>query len=158
MKNAIIVLGSILLSTFIFSQETVNVSGGGFTNSSGSISYSIGQIFFQDISNSSGSINEGVQQAYDISTLSLESNLVKLSLVVYPNPTQSRLSLRVGNFNYENLSYNLLDLEGKVLERVVVKSEESIIDMQQFPIATYLVEVYKDDKKVQTFKIIKNHE
>ena len=134
----------------------MNASGGGTSNTSGSISYSIGQVAYQSVSNTSGSVSQGVQYGFEISTLSLEENALQLSLMAYPNPTQDLLNLRVGNYNQEKLAYKLLDLEGKVISEASMLSEETTIDMKQLPVATYFVEVHNDAKKVHVFKIIKN--
>ena len=156
MNNTILTSSCLIIGTLAFGQTSTNASGGGTSNASGSISYSIGQVAFQSVSNTSGSVSQGVQYAYEISTLSLEANALNLSLMAYPNPTQDLLNLRVGNYNQEKLAYKLVDLEGKVISEASMLSEETTIDMKQLPVATYFVEVHNDAKKVQTFKIIKN--
>ena len=156
MKNTILTTSCLFLGAFVFGQTSTNASSGGTSNASGSISYSIGQVTYQSTSNTSGSVSQGVQYAFEISTLSLEENALHLSLIAYPNPTQELLNLRVGNYNKENLAYKLVDLEGKVISEASMHSEETTIDMKQLPVATYFVEVNNEGKKVQTFKIIKN--
>ena len=156
MKKTILTTSCLILGTLAFGQTSTNASGGGSSNASGSISYSIGQVAYQSTSNASGSVSQGVQYAFEISTLSLEANSLNLSLMAYPNPTQELLNLRVGNYNKEKLAYKLVDLEGKVISEASMLSEETTLDMKQLQVATYFVEVHKEGKKVQTFKIIKN--
>jgi hypothetical protein len=156
MKKTIITTSCLILGTLAFGQTSTNASGGGTSNSSGSISYSIGQVAYQSTSNASGSVSQGVQHAFEISTLSLEEKAFHLSLMAYPNPTQELLNLRVGNYSQEKLAYRLVDLEGKVISEATIHSETTAIDMKQLPVATYFVEVNHEGKKVQTFKIIKN--
>ena len=156
MKNKLLTTSCLVFGAFAFGQISINASGGGTSNVSGSISYSIGQVTYQSTSNTSGSVNQGVQHAFEISTLSLEENSLHLSLMAYPNPTQELLNLRVGNYSKEKLTYKLVDLEGKVISEASMHSEETTIDMKQLPVATYFVEVHNDAKKVHVFKIIKN--
>ena len=156
MKKTIITTSCLIIGTLAFGQTSTNASGGGTSNSSGSISYSIGQLAYQSISNASGSVSQGVQYAFGISTLSMEENALHLSLMAYPNPTQELLNLSVGNYSQEKLAYKLLDLEGKVISEATTHSETTAIDMKQLPVATYFVEVHNEGKKMQTFKIIKN--
>jgi hypothetical protein len=156
MKKTILTTSCLVFGGFIFGQTSTNASGGETSNASGSISYSIGQVTYQSTSNTSGSVSQGVQYAFEISTLSLEENALNLSLMAYPNPTQELLNLRVGNYNKEKLAYKLVDLEGKVISEASMLSEETTIDMKQLPVATYFVEVHNDAKKVHVFKIIKN--
>ncbi len=156
MKKTVIIASCLILGTIVFGQTSMNASGGGNSNASGSISYSIGQVMYQSTSNTSGSVRQGVQHAFEISTLSLEENALNLSLMAYPNPTQDVLNLLVGNYYQEKLAYKLIDLEGKMIVEATINSEETIINMKQLPVATYFVEVHNDAKKVQIFKIIKN--
>ena len=156
MKKTILTTSCLVFCAFVFGQTSTNASGGGTSNASGSISYSIGQMAYQSTSNATGSVSQGVQYAYEISTLSLDANALNLSLMAYPNPTQELLNLRVGNYSQEKLAYKLVDLEGKVISEETINSEITTIDMKQLPVATYFVEVNNEGKKVQTFKIIKN--
>jgi hypothetical protein len=156
MNNKILTTSCLFLGAFVFGQTSMNASGGGASNPSGSISYSIGQVTYQSTSNTSGSVSQGVQNAFEISTLSLEENSLHLSLMAYPNPTQELLNLSVGNYSQEKLAYKLVDLEGKVISEATIHSETTAIDMKQLPVATYFVEVHNEGKKVHVFKIIKN--
>ena len=156
MKKQLITFLSILTGIVSYGQTSVVASGGSVSNNSGSISYSIGQVAYQSVSNTSGSVSQGVQHAFEISTLSLEENKFNFTLNAFPNPTTENLNLRVGNYKQEKLAYKLIDLEGKVISEALMLSEDTTIDMKQLPVATYFVEVHNEGKKVQTFKIIKN--
>lgn len=156
MKKQLITFSYILTGIVSYGQTSVVASGGSVSNNSGSISYSIGQVAYQSVSNTSGSVSQGVQHAFEISTLSLEENKFNFTLNAFPNPTTENLNLRVGNYKQEKLAYKLIDLEGKVISEAPMLSEETTIDMKQLPVATYFVEVHNEEKKVQTFKIIKN--
>lgn len=101
-------------------------------------------------------MSQGVQHAFEISTLSLEENKFNFTLNAFPNPTTENLNLRVGNYKQEKLAYKLIDLEGKVISEARVQSEVTSIDMQKFPSTTYFLEILQEGKKVQNFKIIKN--
>jgi hypothetical protein len=157
MKKIVITTSCFIFGAVVFGQTSMNASGGGTSNASGSISYSIGQVAFQSTSNASGSLSQGVQQAFEISNLSLEENPLHLSLMAYPNPTQELLNLCVGNYSQEKLSYKLIDLEGKVIAEAAIHSETTSIDMKLLPVSIYFVQVQNDAKNIQVFKIIKNH-
>jgi hypothetical protein len=156
MKKQFITISFILSGIVSYGQTSVNTAGGEVKNASGSVSYSIGQVAYTSVSNSNGSVSQGVQQVYHISTLNVEEKVFNFSLSVYPNPTQDNLNLRVGNYRQEQMVYRLLDSGGKLLSEAKMQGQETIIDMQHFATATYFVEVHHENKKVQTFKIIKN--
>ena len=156
MKKTTLTTSCLVFFGFVFGQTSVNTAGGEVKNSSGSVSYSIGQMAYTSVSNANGSVSQGVQQAYQISALNLEEKAFNFSLSAYPNPTQDNLNLRVGNYRQEQLVYRLLDLGGKLLSEAKIQTQETVIEMQQLPNATYFVEVHHEGKKVQSFKIIKN--
>ena len=147
MKKQVITVAGILFTSLVFGQNSINTAGGDVSNTSGSVSYSIGQVAYQTTSNASGSVSQGVQQAYVISTLELVENAFNFSLSAFPNPTQENLHLRVGNFNQEQLSYKLIDTEGKLLNQGEILTQETDLDMRQYAVATYFVEVHHAGKK-----------
>lgn len=156
MKKQIITIACISLGAFSFGQSSVNSAGASVSNTSGSVSFSLGQAAYTSTSNVSGSLSQGVQQAYEIKTLDLNENEFNFSLTTYPNPTLENLNLLVANFHQENLNYKILDFEGKVIDQGVISQKETLIDMKSLPSATYFLEVQNENKKLQTFKIIKN--
>ena len=144
------------ITTMVQAQEANTAAGGNASGSGGTAAYSVGQIVYSTQTGANGTVAEGVQQAYVISTLELMENAFNFSLSAFPNPTQENLHLRVGNFNQEQLSYKLIDTEGKLLNQGEILTQETDLDMRQYAVATYFVEVHHAGKKVQTFKIIKN--
>jgi hypothetical protein len=156
MKKIVFTTSCFMMAVLSFGQASVNTAGGTVSNASGSVSYSVGQVAYQNTSNGSGSVSQGVQQTYLVSVLNLEETKFNFSLNAYPNPTTEILNLNIANYNQENLTYKLIDLNSKLLINAGIQSQETKLNLFNLPVATYFLEVYKDDKKVQTFKIIKN--
>lgn len=137
-------------------QESLNASGGDITTSSGSLSYSIGQLFYNTYTNDEASVQQGVQQAFEIYTLSTEELAQPISMRVYPNPTTNSLSLKIEDYQQEKMNYQIYDLNGRKVGQGKVTSKETDINMSDFASATYLIYVLDQDNKTnQTFKIIK---
>ena len=128
MKKTIILSSFLFLGILAFSQTSVNSSGGSVSNTSGSISYSVGQIVYHTVTNTTGSVTQGVQQVYDISALNLEENTFNFSLSAYPNPTVDNLTLKVGNFSQLPLNYKLVDLTGKLISEGVISEQETVLE------------------------------
>ncbi len=139
-------------------QQSINTIGGNSTGNDGTISWTVAQIAYQNISSSSGSIAEGVQQPYEISIVSETNDLeaLGLSLTLYPNPTSNFLELNIEKNNVINLIYELYDLNGKLIEKKNITGNQTRINMSNLISSTYLVKVFKESKEVKTFKIIKN--
>ena len=138
-------------------QQATVTSGGNATGSGGNISYSIGQVAYKTQTGTSGIITQGVQQPFEIVTLSGEEfTTIMLEAVVYPNPTTSLVNLIVKNYALENLNYQLFDINGRIIEANKVFNEETTINLEGLANAIYLLKLNDNKKEVKTFKIIKN--
>jgi hypothetical protein len=138
-------------------QESLNASGGDATGSGGTVAYSIGQVVYTTNTGSSGSVAQGVQHAYEIFTVSIEETTLNISLIAFPNPTSDNLTLQISDYNNEKLAYQLLDMQGKLLSNGQVTAQQTQINTASLPSATYFINVVnQENKKVQSFKIIKN--
>jgi hypothetical protein len=150
------------LLTFAFSlstataQESVNATGGDASGSEGTVAYSLGQVFYTTSSGSSGTISQGVQQTYEISTVGMKETELTISLSVFPNPTTDQLTLQINDYNNEKLTYQLFDMQGKLLSSKVITSNQTQINMSDLPVATYFMIVMQENRKIKSFKIIKN--
>ena len=105
------------LSGGLHAQEAVVTTGGNATGSGGSSSYSMGQVFYTSQNGANGSVAQGVQQTYEITTtVGIELDAINLKLMAYPNPTSSILTLKIDAYNNKELIYHLINSEGKLLE------------------------------------------
>jgi hypothetical protein len=137
-------------------QSGIVSSGGNATGSGGSASYSIGQIDYVTATGTGGSATQGVQQPFEIVTLAGEEfTEISLQMQVYPNPTTSLVNLKIDNFNLENLSYQLYDLNGRMITEKKITEDETQIQLENYPNAIYSLNVNQENKTIKTFKIIK---
>lgn len=147
-------------STLVLSlnaQEAVTTTGHKIEGPGGSMSYSVGQVNVAQNIGSEGSVLEGVQQPYIIDpTVGSEIANINLKLATHPNPTSDEIILTAEGLDLENLSYQLLSSEGKVLLSKASIESTSNINLQLYPANTYLLNIYKDLIIIQSFRIIKN--
>lgn len=138
-------------------QESPTAAGGDATGSGGTVAYSVGQVVYTTNTDASGTVSQGVQQAYEIFTVGIKETELNISLSVFPNPTANNLTLQISDYNNEKLSYQLFDMQGKQLSNGQVTAQQTQINMNGFPSATYFINVVNhENKKFQSFKIIKN--
>jgi len=98
-----------------------------------------------------------VQHVYEIFTVGIEGTTLDISLTAFPNPTTDNLTLQISDFNNEKLAYQLFDIQGKLLSNGQVTAEQTQINTSRLPPAAYFINVVnQENKKVQSFKIIKN--
>jgi hypothetical protein len=139
----------------LYAQESPTTAGGEATGTGGTASYSVGQVVYTTATGTNGSVAQGVQQPYEISTtVGIKETAITLELSVYPNPTTDYLTLKVED-NTE-LNYQLYDLQGKVIENKKVTANSTTIKMEALPKAIYFLNATKNNRIVKTFKIIKN--
>ncbi|NLL28843.1 MAG: T9SS type A sorting domain-containing protein [Bacteroidales bacterium] len=160
MKQKQLTLSALLLLaiglTGLQAQTSVNAAGGNGTGSGGSVSYSVGQVVYTSNSGNGGTVDQGVQHAYEIFTIGINETALDISLTVFPNPTTENLTLQISDYNNEKLSYQLFDMQGKELSKEQIVAQQTLIDMSSLPTATYFLNVVnQESKKVQSFKIIK---
>ena len=147
----------LLWGGFIQAQESTNASGGDVIGSGGSVAYSIGQVVYTTNTGSAGSVAQGVQHAFEIFTVGIKETELNISLTAYPNPTTENLTLQISDYNNEKLAFQLYDLQGKLLTSGPVTAQQTQINTASLPAATYFINVVnQENKKVQSFKIIKN--
>ena len=152
------ILGTLffLAPFFIISQEIISPSAGDSSGSGGSLSYTIGQVFFNTIESDYGSLVQGIQQPFEFQTLSTPALLtVQLTAITYPNPTTEFVLLKISDTALENLQYTLFDLNGKTIDSKKINSFSTKITMKNFAIGMYLLKLTKNNQPLKTFKIIK---
>jgi hypothetical protein len=147
-------LAYIFLCPFsINAQSGVVVSGKNIENTSGSMSYTIGDVFYTK--NIRGiSINEGMQQSYIINEIASKS---KLRVSLYPNPTNNLVYFKVENLNYKYLSFKLYDISGRMITSGRILNEQSVLSLQNFPNNIFIVKVFRGELEEQSFKILKSN-
>lgn len=141
-----------------YGQTSVNAGNGNANTHSGSVSYSIGQVFYTGASNSTGSIYPGVQQIYEISTVPVDIDLapkVTLSVKVYPNPATDYFILSFNGTDFSGYTARLADSSGKVLRITEINEFDTRMEVSSYPPGMYYLYLLKEQSIYKTFKIIK---
>ena len=138
------------------SHQVLSATGGDASGSGGTVAYSVGQIVYTTSTGTSGSVAQGVEQAYEISSVGIKETALNISLSIFPNPTSDYLILKVQDYNNEALSYSLLDEQGKLVLNEQITNQVTQVAMSNLARGAYFINVLQENKKIQTFKIIKN--
>ncbi len=159
MRKGITCLSLIIYGTsFCFAQSELSIAGGEATGAGGTMSYTIGQVAYTLNTNASGTVTQGVQQPFEIFVVTgLEEAIgINLAFSVYPNPTAGLLKLKIENYALENLSYQLYDVIGGLLQNGDIMDKETVIPTGELAPAAYYLRISDNQKELRTFKIIKN--
>lgn len=147
-----------ICSSLNYAQSGTNAAGGEATGNGGNVSFSIGQTTYQSLKASNGSVSEGVQQPFEISVLATQENMEGIQLLInaYPNPTTDHLTLSISNFEEPNLSYQLFDMQGRLILHESITNSNTDISLANLVSSTYILKIYQRNSSLKTFKIIKH--
>jgi len=147
-------------ASFCNAQQAISSAGGEATGAGGTVSFTIGQMDYITITSSSGAVMQGVQQPFEIMVVTgIEPhNEITLECMVYPNPATDFLTLRIQRDRIENLSYLLLEMNGKIIESRDIDKIETVISLQGYLPVTYILKVFDSTKEIKTFKIVKSNQ
>ncbi len=156
----------IFISIFLFicairinAQEATLSAGGESLGTGGSASYSVGQVACSTVIGVSGTITEGVQQPFEIYAVNTGINVadkINLTFNAYPNPVSKILTLDIGSYNSDNLSYQLFDNSGRLLGSNQVTDSKTDISLENVANGVYFLRISQNGNQLIYFKIIKN--
>jgi hypothetical protein len=148
----------VITSTLIHAQKNTVAAGGTATGSGGSATYSIGQIDYENLSGTNGNVSQGVQQAYEIYSVSINELSAAFDVQLFPNPTNDYINLSIGAFElHKKWNYTLTDAQGKLIYRENISESIVQINMLSLAPAAYFLNINTENSQIQTFKIIRNH-
>jgi hypothetical protein len=146
------------ISSAVFAQSSIVVTGGDAIGSGGSVSYSVGQIADTTTAGPNGSAAQGVQQPIELLMVGVDNYpAITLSASVYPNPTKANVILRIDLQNSDNLFFQLYDLNGKLIASQKISSSTTSIATESLAAGGYFLKVIGNNTELKTFKIIKNN-
>lgn len=137
-------------------QELISSGGSNLSNTNGSISFSIGELMVETLSDGSNYLTQGFHQPKLSITDISELVDLKFNVLAYPNPTSDVLQLQIESEYAENMNFMLYDVNGrKIIQEKIIDTETSI-QLNHLKSGIYILRIFKMDQEIKTFKIIKN--
>ncbi len=149
----------LLIASVVQAQQGTLSGGFDAKGSDGSVCYSIGQLVWDMYPGSNGSILQGMQQPYEISIVTSidEIESISVNYMVFPNPTDGTVTIKVESLNDLKMRYQLIDIKGDCLLFGEIKSAETSVQMASLAPGVYLLGIFKNGIRIKIFKIIKNN-
>ena len=136
-------------------QSATLSAGGDAVTTSGSFSYSLGQVAYEPLQNSSFSIFQGVQQPYQAaSTNRIKSVAGNLNLSIYPNPTGNNVYIH-NLKSAQILSFRICDAGGKIITNGSLSQLKTEIDLSNISPGVYFISFQDNQQNNQTYTLIK---
>ncbi len=122
-----------------------------------SISSSLGQGVHTSNSNELGNSKDGIQHAFEIlcSTGLKKAEGIALEISVFPQAAKDRLNLSVGNYNIQNLSYQVYTNHGQLIENKNINRVNTAISFGRLSSGIYVVLISEYNQTIKSFKLIK---
>ena len=153
--KTLFLFGVLALSTITYSQEVVSAQGDSYSNASGNIDFTIGEVVINTGTDGTNDLTQGFHQT-NWNFLGVDNHEQNFEATVYPNPLGSELFIQTENF--ESVTYVLYDATGRIVVENKLNSLETGIDVSTLAPSSYsLVLRNENQENVKTFKLIKTH-
>jgi hypothetical protein len=152
MKKTAFVLFSLFTTITLSAQEVVSTQGDSYSNTSGSIDFTIGEVVINTGTDGTKDLTQGFHQT-NWNFLGLEDHVPNYEAIIFPNPTEDVLNIRTSTF--ENVTYTLFDVMGKLVLQDVLSAEQTPIQVSQLAPGAYSLTLNNDTQNLKTFKLIK---
>jgi hypothetical protein len=150
-----IILFLTLYSAALYGQQVISSAGDFYQKSSGSVSYTIGETVTETYKQGSTILTQGMQQTTLTVTAINELDAIGLTISAFPNPTSSKLILKVDVDKLSGIWFSLFDLSGKLLLRDKIVMTETELVFDGYSAGTYIMKIFIESTEVKTFKIVK---
>lgn len=151
MKKTLLLL--ILIPVVSFSQEVISSQGDSYSNASGSVDFTIGEVVIVTGTDGNNDLTQGFHQT-NWKFVGLEDHNPKMEISVYPNPIDNEINIESDAF--ENLHYVLYDAAGRiVLEDQLTNAKTAVQSGHLLPASYTLVIQNETQEPIKTFKLVK---
>ena len=152
MKKNTLVLFSFFASLAVTAQEVVATQGESYSNGSGSIDFTLGEVIIATGTDGTNFITQGFHQT-NWTFLGLEDFAPNYEATIFPNPTSEVLNIRTSTF--ENVTYTLYDVQGKLVMQDILSAEQTPIQVSQLTLGSYYLTLTNETQNLKTFKLVK---
>ena len=153
MKKNTLVLFSLLTTLTVSAQEVVSTQGDSYSNASGSIDFTIGEVIINTGTDGTNDITQGFHQT-NWNFVGLVDHAPNYEATIFPNPTEDVLNIRISTF--ENVTYTLYDAQGKLVIQDILSGEQTPIQVSQLAPGSYSLTLNNETQNLKTFKLIKH--
>ena len=152
MKKTAFLLFSLFATISVTAQEVVSTQGESYSNASGSIDFTIGELIIDTGTDGTNDITQGFHQT-NWNFLGVEDHSPSYEATIFPNPTSEVLNIKTSTF--ENVTYTLYDAQGKLVLQDILSAEQTPIQVGQLAPGSYSLTLNNQTQNLKIFKLIK---
>lgn len=154
MKKKTLMLFLLFASLAVTAQEVVATQGCSYSNASANIDFTIGEVIIDTGTDETNDLTQGFHQT-NWNFLGVEDFAPNYEAIIFPNPTQDVLNIRTSAF--ENVTYTLYDVQGKLVMQNILSAEQTPIQVSQLAPGNYSLTLNSETQNLKTFKLVKSH-
>jgi hypothetical protein len=148
-----LLLSFMCILVFAQQQEVISAQGKSYENGTGSISFTVGEFMNNTFSSPDFILTQGFHQSKIVIVDNLPVLQLDIEILAYPNPAKEYVILEIEK--YQNFSYVLIDMTGKIIDRNEVVSRQTEINFSKLEPSLYVLKVLRNEEDVRSFKITK---
>lgn len=153
MKKNKLLASLLLLSVGLSAQEVVSSQGDSYSNANNTLDFTIGEPILETLTDGTNTLTQGFHQTL-LTITNVKDFDVDFDVNISPNPTTERVNLKIDKF--EGLTLYLFDITGKLLQEAIVTEKQTIVEVTDYPMGTYLLKLTgQENRSLKTYKIIK---
>jgi hypothetical protein len=137
--------------------DVVATSGDFYSNSSGQVQWTLGEVMVETYSNSNYNISQGFHQSFLTGTGI--NSFTASSLNIFPNPTSQSVSVTFSRSG-ETYLVSLTDITGKILQSKKHSNADQMLqfDLENYSNGVYILKVSGEETNFnQCYRIIKTN-
>ena len=154
MKKITLVLFSLFATLSVSAQEVVSTQGDSYSNASGNIDFTIGEVIIATGTDGTNDLTQGFHQT-NWNFLGVEDFAPNYEATIFPNPTEDVLNIKTSAF--ENVTCTLYDVKGKLVLQDILSAEQTPIQVSQLAPGSYSLILNNETQNLKTFKLVKTH-
>ena len=136
-RYVLLILLIFLINTHTEAQMSNNASGNDLSNQYGSVSYSIGEVFYIQ-KGAQFNVLEGIQNGTMIFPGKMNS---RIKVFIYPNPTTDFVYFKIQDLNFNNLTYSVYNNIGYELLKGRIQNTSTTVSLSQLPASIYIFKI-----------------
>lgn len=153
MKSLSFLFFCLFLVTIVSAQEVVSTQGDSYSNSSGIVDFTIGEVVINTLNDGSNDLTQGFHQTNW--TITSVEDISNYNVSIFPNPTDDVINVKTSVF--EGVYYLFYDINGKLLKEGNLTSGQTPIDVSQFAAGSYILTLNNKSKNLKKIKLIKQN-
>ena len=154
MKKNTLGFFSLLFTLSLSAQEVVSTQGSSYSNASGAIDFTIGEVIINTGTSGSASLTQGSHQT-NWKFLGLTDFAPNYDVTIFPNPTSEFLTIQTNS--YENVQYSLFDAQGKIVLEGNLTNSQTQLKVNQLANGNYTLSLSKEKLLLKTMKLVKTN-